>query len=234
MFGDLKGLPEHGVDVNGALIDLGAGIAALTRNPTSEDPPAIVQALLENQLAFESFRSLYHSRPYFDKIDYCERLINYLVGYACKGEISAKEAASMFRNIATSELPGETPALSLARIFALLVLKHRECPRPEIALALQGLQFFSSSYQVLALLPPSPPLTSNSNSSFSICFHPAARARRLWHEKPPSGASRRDSRPRWKRCACPSPQVCLRPVPGGTEQGRPPASRRLHLLPGHH
>ena len=78
----------------------------------------------------------------------------------------------MFRNIATSELPGETPALSLTRIFALLVLKKRECPRPEIALALQGLQFFCSSHQVLALLPPSPPLTSNSNSSFSLASIP--------------------------------------------------------------
>jgi hypothetical protein len=78
----------------------------------------------------------------------------------------------MFRNIATSELPGETPALSLTRIFALLVLKKRECPRPEIALALQGLQFFCSSHQVLALIPPSPPLTSNSNSSFSLASIP--------------------------------------------------------------
>jgi hypothetical protein len=159
MQAELLDLPEIGVDVFGALNELGSSIVELTRKPTSEDPPETAQALKENQTVLSSFRRLYRSRPYFDKIDYTERLINYLVAYACKGEISAKDAAGMFRKLATSELPDDTPVESLARKLALRVLKARECPRPEIALSLQGLPFYRSSCQVNRPLPaPARPL----------------------------------------------------------------------------
>ena len=84
MHAELVGLPAFGVDVHGAFDNLDSVIAELTRAPKRDDPPDVTQLLIDNRAVFSKFRDLYHSRPYFDKIDYCERLINYLVAYACK------------------------------------------------------------------------------------------------------------------------------------------------------
>ena len=65
-----------------------------------------------------------------------------------KGEISATDAANMFRNLAKSDLADDTPIASVARKLANRVLKARECPRPEIALSLQGLPLYRSSMKV--------------------------------------------------------------------------------------
>ena len=148
MFEDLFSLPDIGVDIYEAFNDIDDTIAELIRPPQEDDPPDVVEACKHNQDFLTGLRELYHSRPYFDKINYCESLINYLVAYACKGEISSKEAASMFRNLAASELGDDTPVGSLARKLALRVLKARECPRPEIALMCQGLPLYRSSLQV--------------------------------------------------------------------------------------
>jgi hypothetical protein len=84
MHAELVGLPAFGVDVHGAFDNLDSVIAELTRAPKRDDPPDVTQLLIDNRAVFSKFRDLYHSCPYFDKIDYCERLINYLVAYACK------------------------------------------------------------------------------------------------------------------------------------------------------
>ena len=148
MHADIFSLPDIGVDIFGAFSDIDSVVDELTQEPTSDDSPEVAEALRHNRCLLNTLCGLYLSRPYLDKIDYCERLINYLVAYACKGEISATDAASMFRNLANSDLADDTPVASLARKLSLRVLKARECPRPEIALSLQGLQMYRSSIQV--------------------------------------------------------------------------------------
>jgi hypothetical protein len=152
MEAELFDLHAHQKDLNNLLRTLDAFVAEIDKPTTPDLDPDYHDFLLQKRASLAALRGLYKARPYFDKIDYCERLINYLVAYACKGEISARDAAAMFRNIATSELPDDTPVASLARKLALKVLKARECPRPEIAHTLQRLPLYRSSLQVFIFL----------------------------------------------------------------------------------
>ena len=82
MFEDLFSLPDIGVDIYEAFTNLDDAIAELIRPPQEGDPPDVVEACKHNQDFLTGLRELYHSRPYLDKINYCECLINYLVAYA--------------------------------------------------------------------------------------------------------------------------------------------------------
>jgi hypothetical protein len=158
MHADLLDLPALHHDVYLAMAQLDEDIAQLVRAREDGDSDDVARQLDDNRAVLSALRDVYHARPYFDKIDYCERLINYLVAYACKGEMSATEASSMFRSLAASDLPDDTPVMSLARKLAFRVLKARECPRTEIAHMLQGLPLYRASQQVPTLPVAAAPL----------------------------------------------------------------------------
>jgi len=148
MCAEIFDLPDVGVNITQFFLDFDSTFIELTRAPLPDDEPEIVEQLTRNRSILSGLKEIYHTTPYLNKIDFIERLINYVVAYATKGEISAKDAAEMFRGIAQGDLDDSTPLASLAHKLSLRVLKSRECPRPEITLAMQGLNFFCSSRQV--------------------------------------------------------------------------------------
>ena len=148
MCAEIFDLPDVGVNITQFFLDFDSTFIELTRAPLPDDDPEIVEQLTRNRSILSDLKEIYHTTPYLNKIDFIERLINYVVAYATKGELSAKDAAEMFRGIALGNLDDSTPLASLAHKLSLRVLKSRECPRPEITLALQGLNFYCSSRQV--------------------------------------------------------------------------------------
>lgn len=148
MYAEIFDLPDVGINITQFFADFDTSFAELTRKPLPDDDPEIIEQLTRNRSILSALKDIYHTTPYLNKIDFIERLINYVVAYATKGEISAKDAADMFRGIAQGDLDDTTPLASLAHKLSLRVLKSRECPRPEIALGLQGLNFYCSSRQV--------------------------------------------------------------------------------------
>ena len=78
-----------------------------------------------------------------------ERLVDYVVGYACKGEISSTDAQFMFRRlVGNNAIDGTTSFNSLALRLNMMVLKSCDIPAAECLFSLQGLQYFHSSTSV--------------------------------------------------------------------------------------
>jgi hypothetical protein len=90
---------------------------------------------------------MWKERRYLNKDEYCERLIDYVVAYACKGEVSSTEAAEMFKQIIKSGLDESTPLASLLRKLNNKIVTAKEMPRAEAVFALSGLPLYSSSMQ---------------------------------------------------------------------------------------
>ena len=75
-----------------------------------------------------------------------EILVYYVVGYACKGEISSKDAVNMFWTlIHNGSITGLTQFPSLSQRLNIIVFKSCELSATEFLFALQGLQYFHSS-----------------------------------------------------------------------------------------
>ena len=92
-------------------------------------------------------REVFASRRYFNREEYCSRLIDYCVAYACKGEVSSNEAVLIFHKLIHSKnLPTSTSFKSLAQRLNMKVLQSREVPDAEAAFCLQGLQHYHSSF----------------------------------------------------------------------------------------
>ena len=78
-----------------------------------------------------------------------ERLVDYVVGYACKGEISSTDAQKMFRKlVGNADLDENTSFTSLALRLNMMVLKSRDISASECLFSIQGLQYFHSSTSV--------------------------------------------------------------------------------------
>ena len=112
-------------------------------------PEALADLTRAIKAAHERKCIIWAERKYLNKAEYCERLIDYVVGYACKGEISSTDASDMFRQIIQSDrIEDETPFSKLAQKLAMKVLKSKELPRPECTFALEGFEFYHSSKTV--------------------------------------------------------------------------------------
>lgn len=129
---DTTPLPT-GVSVLQSLQDLKADLQSHV-----DSDPEIKKAIMD----------LWNEMPILNKAEYLERLIDYVVAYACKGEISSVEAAEMFRQIADSSLDGSTPLATLAQKMNMKLLKERELPIQEAVFNCQRLPLFSSTRNV--------------------------------------------------------------------------------------
>jgi len=94
-----------------------------------------------------AYVDLYKERRYLNKDEYCERLIDYVVAYACKGEVSSTEATEMFKQIIKSDLDESTPFNTLVIKLNNKLVTSKEMPRAEAVFALSGLKLYSSSQQ---------------------------------------------------------------------------------------
>ena len=91
-------------------------------------------------------RQVLCSRKYFNKDVYCDRLIDYVVAYACKNEMAAAETSKLFlKLLKDASISDSTPFTSLARRLNMKVLKTRSIPASEADFLLQGLQNYHSS-----------------------------------------------------------------------------------------
>ena len=81
----------------------------------------------------EAMKNLWKEKSVLDSAEYCERVIDYVVSYAGKGEVSSStEAVEMFRQIAnSSRLDGSTPTASLAQKLKTKLIKSKEVPKAE-------------------------------------------------------------------------------------------------------
>jgi hypothetical protein len=85
----------------------------------------------------EEFADLVRGRKYLDSGEYLERLIDYVVGYACKGEVSVQEAVGLFSALMMgSEVSDSVTMASLAQRINMRLLKQREVSSSEAAFLL--------------------------------------------------------------------------------------------------
>ena len=116
----------------------------------------ILEAILEEQEARNpelknAMKELWAEKLVLDSDEYCERVIDYVVSYACKGEVSSTEAVEMFRQITENSLDGSTPTATLAQKLNMRLIKSKEVPKPEAVFELQRLALYSSSRNVVTI-----------------------------------------------------------------------------------
>ena len=103
------------------------------------------EKLLHSKLHKEK-AELWKVRRYLNKDEYCERVCDYVVAYACKGEVSSTEAAEMFAQIIRSDkLDGTTPLASLLHKLNSKLVASKDMPRAEVVFALAGLPCYRGS-----------------------------------------------------------------------------------------
>lgn len=79
------------------------------------------------------------SNKIFNRVDYCGVLEDYVGDYACKGEISSKEAINFwYKLVRNTNVHGDTPFQRLAVMFNLHVLKQHEVTAQEAAFHVTG------------------------------------------------------------------------------------------------
>lgn len=103
------------------------------------DPEAFAQHMREKG-------EIRRKRRYFNKDEYVNRLVDYVVAYACKGEMSANDAVRLLRKLMDSDLNESTSFRSLAQRLNMQTLKSREVPAAECSFLLQGLHLYSSPH----------------------------------------------------------------------------------------
>ena len=99
--------------------------------------------------AKKDIEDLWKEKAVLNSDEYCSRLVDYVVSYACKGEVSSTEALDMFRQIANSSLDGSTPLSTLAQKLNMKLIRSKEMPKAEAVFDLQRLPSFSSSKQTV-------------------------------------------------------------------------------------
>jgi len=104
---------------------------------------------LNDPEAKKAMEDLLREKTVLNSDEYCERLIDYVVSYACKGEVSSTEALDMFKQICTSSLDGSTPIASLAQRLNMKLIRSKELPKSEAVFDLSRLPYFSSSKSTL-------------------------------------------------------------------------------------
>jgi len=97
---------------------------------------------------FKNLQKLYKQKTVLNRSEYCERLIDYVVAYACKGEVSSTDAVQMFAQIAQSALCVTTSVATLAQRLNMKLMKSREIPKSEAVFLLQRLNLYMSSKKV--------------------------------------------------------------------------------------
>jgi hypothetical protein len=104
------------------------------------------QHLLQHAGKLDEFHALMRTRRYLDAGEYLERLIDYVVGYACKGEVSVKEAVGLFTTLMKgSEVSDSATMASLAQRINMRLLKQREVSSSEAAFLLGAQAHFHCS-----------------------------------------------------------------------------------------
>lgn len=131
---DIRWSFEMGFD----LVGLFEGVAAQVASMGSDRAEAALAAM--------------KGRKYLDSGDYLERLIDYVVGYACKGEVSVKEAVGMFMSLMKDkDLADNASMLSVSQRMNCRLLKQREISAAEAVFMLGTNQNFHCSRPFLKL-----------------------------------------------------------------------------------
>ena len=124
------------------------------------------QAVQPEQLA-----KLLKGRKYLDAGEYLERLIDYVVGYACKGEVSVKEAVGIFTALMKGTEVDDTASLqSVAQRINMRLLKQREVSSPEAAFLLGAQQQWhcSRTFQKTSLRAGQWNVTEGEDGKYSV------------------------------------------------------------------
>jgi hypothetical protein len=95
---------------------------------------------------------LYVSRRYCNKDNYVSSLIDYCVGYACKGEISSTDAVSIFKKLVNNtSLSDNISFASLAQRLNMRILRTRELSAAEADFCLAGMKYYECTVQFIRI-----------------------------------------------------------------------------------
>ncbi|KAI8826388.1 hypothetical protein BJ741DRAFT_583804 [Chytriomyces cf. hyalinus JEL632] len=88
----------------------------------------------------------YHANPYLSHSNYCETLCDYVVGYACQGEVSSAKGTQILKSIINNpNLDASTSFRSLAQRLNLKILKSREVSSADCDFQLQGMEYYHAT-----------------------------------------------------------------------------------------
>ena len=103
----------------------------------------------------EALTEIRKTRTYMDKDEYASRVSDYVVGYACKGEISATGAVDVFEKLLASEnVAASSSFKSVALKAQMQVLKNRQVAAAEAVFTCQGLEHFRSTRSFVRISAP--------------------------------------------------------------------------------
>lgn len=134
----------------GANADVQFLLYALDDLPEITNVEAYVTEMLANFRDLEAnelkkVKDVYNARNYFNKQSALESLINYIIAYACKGEISSTEAATIFKSL--TNVPAGTSMTTVAMKLNMKILNSRNIASQEAVYLLQGLQLYKCTYK---------------------------------------------------------------------------------------